>query len=79
MAAVWAAGPEPMIATEECILRRKGRVLPWDRGSFGDGGVAVCGRIVEVARRGRVAAERRVVKRRKVEENVIAVLNGRCL
>lgn len=55
------------MATEECILR-------WGAGVTGD----AVGRIVEVATRGRVTAERRVVKRRKLEENVIAAWKG-CL
>lgn len=82
MAAVWAAGPEPIIATEECILRR------WvEKGRVGGGGAAVVvlvvvvvalwGRGMDAARRGRVAVEeRRVVKRLRVEENVVADSSG---
>ena len=72
MAAVWAAGPEPMIATEECILRR------WERpkGRQGEGAAAGCGRMVEAARRGRDVAVRMTVRRRNVEENVVAVIFG---
>ena len=76
MAAVWAAGPEPIIATEVCILRRE-----WEKVKVGGAVVvvvvAVCGRIVDAARSGRVAEEeRRVVKRLKAEENVVADWGG---
>ena len=88
MAAVWAAGPEPMMMTLECwgvddMVRAVGR--PWgaERGR-GRGGAAAagvlpirdCGWNEAAARRGRVLLERRVVRRRKVEENRMAANAG---
>ena len=54
---------------------------PWVRGRAGAGVVVVCGRRVVAARRGRGLAVRRMVRRRKVEENVVAfgVVVGRKL
>lgn len=76
MAAVWAAGPEPMMTTLECMVREGekerrgagGRVVCADAGG-------VCGRKEVVAARVKGRLERRggEEKRRKVEENRMMV------
>lgn len=67
MAAVWAAGPEPMTMAEECIVRR-GML-----GAVAVGNGAEDFRVKETveAARGRVMAERRgeVEKRWKLRKN----------
>lgn len=78
MAAVWAAGPEPMMIILECMVRAvPGVVMVVRRGVLGVSGVVggVEGRKVVAAARARPQLERRVgeAKRREVEENRMVV------
>lgn len=66
------------MATEECIFRRDVEELERVNGAVVVAVVVVvvvapCGRTIDAARRGKVAVEeRKVVRRLRVEENVIA-------
>lgn len=63
------------MATEECIVRRLEEKVGRVGGALGV--VAVCGRTMDAARRGRAAVEeRRAVKRLNEEENVVADFCG---
>lgn len=79
MAAVWAAGPEPMIMTLECMVREGWRARPrgvGEKGRLAEG--EVWGRKDEAAARVRVKVVRRgeVEARWKARENSLVVGGG---
>lgn len=75
---MWAAGPEPIMMTLECMVRGFGAVLPRGAenvGRFADGGVVLGWKVAAAARvREKLERSGREEKRLKVLENRMMVV-----